>query len=400
MKYPYYNPNLHLSVLVKALFLSKVKARRKIKEYFQNLTGKKYILITNSCKTALYLSYKALEIPGEVITSPLTCKVAIDPIKASGNKSVYADIREGDLNINPEDIEQRINEKTIAIQAIHLGGVSCDMDSINKTGKNNKLWVIEDCAQSFGAKFKGKYTGSFGDIACFSFIKNTYGIGGGILSTNHQGIYTKARELQELFPNTSKLLTCYRIIRNFIETYRRTLPGKLFYNILMKIKGQKFSYTRVEDQLKNNLAIATKINAIQLSRIEKLHTKRKEVGKQFYTQLNDKGLITNHRYKPDNSSFTKFFVFFPEFETIPLLEKLHKNGIEAMHLEHKMGSPYQEKLIDAEKVHKTGLKQYLNVHDSVISLPIREEYNEKDLNKILEILDEYIDCNRTSSAGS
>lgn len=271
MKYPYYNPNLHLSVLLRALFTSKAKAENRINDFFKKLTGKKYILITNSCRTALYLSYKAIEKQGEVITSPLTCKVAIDPVEESGNRPFYADIREGDLNINPNDIEHRINEKTIAIQAIHLGGVSCDMYSIREIAKKNKLWVIEDCAQSFGAKYKGKYTGSFGDIACFSLIKNAYGIGGGILATNNKEIYKKAKELQEQFSNTSKLLTYYRVTRNFIETYKRTLFGKLIYKLLMKMKGQKTSYCQEDN---GNTTIKSKRTSSQEKRCWKriLHT--------------------------------------------------------------------------------------------------------------------------------
>lgn len=383
MKYPYYNPNLPLSVLIKALFTSKAKAENRIKNYFKSLTGKKYILLTNSCRSALYLSYKAIEQQGEVITSPLTCKVAIDPIEESGNNPVYADIREDDLNMNPDDIEHRITKKTAAVKAIHLGGVSCEMDSINEIAKRHKLWVIEDCAQSFGAKYKGKYTGSFGDIACFSLIKNAYGIGGGILATNHLDVYKKAQKKQKQFSNTSKLLTYYRVTRNFVETYKRTLLGKLFHKLLMKMKGKKTSYTKVEDQLKKNPHIATKITAIQLSRINKLHHKRKKAGIEFYTQLKETGLLVNHEYNPENSSFTKFFAYHPEFDTIPLLEKLHKNKIEAMHLEHKTGSPYQEKFLDEEAAHRKGLKQYLKVHDSVISLPLREDFNENDINKIL-----------------
>jgi len=384
MKYPYYNPNLHLSVLVKALFLSKTNADNRITDYFKALTGKKYILITNSCRTALYLSYKSLEKQGEVITSPLTCKVAIDPIETSGNSPVYADIRVSDLNINPDDIKHRITEKTIGIQAIHLGGVACDIESISEIAKKNNLWLIEDCAQSFGANYSGKHTGTQGDIACFSLIKNAYGISGGILATNNQKIYKKTQELQAIFPNTSKLLTYFRITRNFVDTYRRTMGGKLIYKLLMKMKGQKTSYTKVEDQLKKNPAIAAKITAIQLSRIEKLHRKRRSIGKIYYTQLKEGDLLVNHQYNPENSSFTKFFVFHPKFETITLLEKLHKNGIEAMHLEHKKGSPYQEMLIDEKISNKLGLEKYLSVHDRIISLPLSESFGNLEIDTILK----------------
>ena len=100
----------------------------------------------------MYLAYKAIDSTGEVITSPLTCKVAIDPIVESGNKPIFADINTGDLNINPLDIEDRINKNTIAIQTIHLGGISCEMDEIRKIAKDNKLDIIEDSCHAFGSE--------------------------------------------------------------------------------------------------------------------------------------------------------------------------------------------------------------------------------------------------------
>ena len=160
MTIPYASPNLRCGDVVQALTLPEKNAEKRIKEYFRQLTGKRYILITNSCRTALFLAYCALKAKGEVITSPLTCNVAIDPIIESGNTPVFADIGLTDLNIKPGDIPVRITSRTIVVQAIHLGGVSCDMDRIMDMAERNNLKVIEDCAQSLGAYYKGRSCGS------------------------------------------------------------------------------------------------------------------------------------------------------------------------------------------------------------------------------------------------
>lgn len=384
MKYPYYNPNLNIGTVFKAFFFSTKRAEIKIKNYFSKLTWKKYILITNSCRTALYLAYKAIDMEGEVITSPLTCKVAIDPIVESGNNPVFADINIGDLNIKPDDIEHRITPKTMAIQAIHLGGVSCDMDFISQVAKRNNLWVIEDCAQSLGATYKNNTTGTFGDIACFSLIKNAYGIGGGILATNNQKVFQKALEINKKLQTTNRLIIVFRIVRNAIETKRRYFWGRILYTFLMKAKGSKSSYETVTKQLKKIAPIQIKINALQISRLKKLNNKRKSIGRNYFERLNKKGYLVNNNYEPEDSSFTKFYIYNPHINTNAFLNKLHAVGIEAMHLEHKTNSPYQPQLVDEAKARKQQLNNYLKTHDHIISLPLQENFSEKDINFIID----------------
>ena len=385
MTYPYYSPNLGISVICRAVFLPKNKAILSIKSYFQNLSGKKYILITNSCRTALYLTYSALEKKGEVITSPLTCKVAIDPIIESGSKPVYADISIKDLNIDPTDIDSRINTNTIAVQAIHLGGNACDMEAIIKIAKENSLFLVEDCAQALGATSHGQFCGSFGDVACFSLIKNGYSIGGGILATNNEELFEKARAIQSSFKATSKSLLLYRIARNITDTYRNTLLGKGLFKILIKVRGNARSYQSVFDQLKSISAFETRIAAVQVSRYITLHKMRRELGALFYNLLTKEGLMINNGYNPKESSFTKLFVYNPDFSTAKMLKRLYQNKVEAMHLEHKNGGPYQLKLITNGSL-LIDLPVYNRVHDSIISLPLVERFKENDIRSIVQIL--------------
>jgi len=386
MKYPYYNPNLAFSAVIKTLSLSPGKAEKRIKEYFANLTGKRYILITNSCRSALFLAYRSIEKKGEVITSPLTCKVAIDPIEESANKPVFADVNTGDLNMNTDDIEHRLTNDSIAIQAIHIGGIACNMDTINNIAKKHNLWVIEDCAQSLGAKYKGKNTGSFGHIACFSLIKNAYGIGGGILATNSQDIYNKALNISKNFRKTAFILTFYRFIRNIAETHRNYTTGKLVHNMLLNIKGKKSAYQSVQEQLRNPSGLEIKVSAVQLSRLDMLHRKRKMIGNLYYQLLKNKDMLVNDDYSVHDASFTKFYVYNSGIQTIETIKALHQSGIEAMHLEHKQGSPYQEKMVSEPEALTKNLNNYLNLNDKLISLPICENFSQEDIECITSSL--------------
>jgi len=386
MNVPYASPNLRCGDVVRALFLSETDAGKRIKQYFGQLTGKRHVLITNSCRTALYLAYCALGDKGEVITSPLTCKVAIDPIIESGNTPVFADIRLDDLCIQPEDIAVRITDRTIAIQAIHLGGVSCDMDRITDLAEKKNLKVIEDCAQSLGAMYKGMPCGSFGDVSCFSLIKNAYGIGGGILATNDTAIFHKVLAMNEQFGVRTRPLTLYRISRNLLDTWRSHRFGSMLYRLLMNLKGDKAGYQSVTAQLKQINAIEKKIAAHQMGRWSVLHKQRALIGKHYYERLTAAGIMGNQGFNAEYSSFTKLFVYHPAINAQKLIIAFKKKGIEAMHLEQKHGSPVQKRLVSAARCSEKGLENYNNVHDHLISLPLFEQMSEACLAEILNFM--------------
>jgi dTDP-4-amino-4,6-dideoxygalactose transaminase len=377
MMTPYASPNLRLRDLAAALMMLEKDAEEQITHFFSSLTGKPYVLITNSCRSALFLAYTAAGIRGEVVTSPLTCKVAIDPIVESGNTPVFADISMGDLNIRADDIAHRITEKTIAIQAIHLGGVVCDMAPILAVAKKRDLLVVEDCAQSLGATHKGKPAGSFGDVACFSLIKNGYGIGGGILATHDKALYQKAKYINAYQSPASPVLAVFRILRNLLDTQRSREPAFLLYRLLMRLKRDRQSYSSVTAQLHPASAVEKKISARQIARWETLHARRRKIGRRYYDRLVSQGLMQNHGFDPEQSSFTKFFVYHPGIRSKKHLKILEKMGIEAMHLEQKHGSPFQERLVPAPRKDAGNLKNYDKVHDCLVSLPVLEDMGEE-----------------------
>ena len=132
-------------------------------------------LAVSNGTAALHMALLALGIGGgdEVITPSLTFIADQNVTTLVGAKNVLADITSyEDWSMSPEDIEAKITAKTKAIMIVHYAGFSCDMEKILALCKKNDLFLIEDCAHTPGADYKGQPLGTFGDIAAFSFFTN------------------------------------------------------------------------------------------------------------------------------------------------------------------------------------------------------------------------------------
>lgn len=163
--------------------------------------GVKHAVGLNSGTDALFIALRSLGIgPGdEVITTPFTFFATAEAISHVGATPVFVDIEEDSFNIDPELIEPAITSRTKAILPVHLFGRSCDMDRIMAIADHHGLKIVEDCAQSFGATWKGRKTGTFGALSCFSFFptKNLNAFGdGGLLVTDDDELASTARMLR------------------------------------------------------------------------------------------------------------------------------------------------------------------------------------------------------------
>ena len=115
----------------------------------------------------------------------------------TGAKPVLADVELNSQNIDPKDIEKKINKNTKAILIVHFAGRACNMNKIMKIVKKHKLHLIEDCAHSIEGKYQNKSLGTFGTFGCFSFYatKNLSIGEGGMLVTSNKKLYDRARVL-------------------------------------------------------------------------------------------------------------------------------------------------------------------------------------------------------------
>ncbi len=138
---------------------------------------------------ALHLALAAagIEAGDEVITTPFTFIATAEAICYLGARPVFVDIDPQTFNIDITQIEAAITRRTKAILPVHLFGQPVDMDSLMEIAERHGLKVIEDCAQSFGAQYRGRQTGTFGDAGCFSFFpsKNLGCFGDGGMITTH-----------------------------------------------------------------------------------------------------------------------------------------------------------------------------------------------------------------------
>jgi len=169
----------------------------KFEENVATLCGTKYACGLNSGTDALMLalSLSGIRKGDEVITPPNSFIASTAAIVHLGAIPVFVDVLQ-DQNIDPSIIEAAITKKTKAIMPVHLTGRMCDMDPIMDIAKKHGLVVIEDAAQSVGSKYKGKLSGSIGNVGCFSThpLKNLNACGdGGFLTTNDEVIYNKSR---------------------------------------------------------------------------------------------------------------------------------------------------------------------------------------------------------------
>lgn len=129
------------------------------------------VAAVNSCTAALHVSMIAAGLgPGdEVITTAMTFCATVNAIIHSGATPILADIQPDTLNIDPEDIENKITDHTRAVIPVHFAGRACDMDAIMAITEEHDLKLIEDCAHAIETQWKGRRTGTFGDFGCFSF---------------------------------------------------------------------------------------------------------------------------------------------------------------------------------------------------------------------------------------
>jgi len=118
---------------------------------------------------ALELTLQAMDLRGEVITTPFTFASTTHAIVRNGLEPVFCDIRSEDYTIDAEKIEGLITDKTCAIMPVHVYGNVCDVDKIQELAEKYHLNVIYDAAHTFGVEYKGEGIGCYGDASCFSF---------------------------------------------------------------------------------------------------------------------------------------------------------------------------------------------------------------------------------------
>ncbi len=201
-KIPIYAPNLSgnekkyiLDCLDSTWISSKGEYIKKFETAFADNIDCKYAASVCNGTVALHLALVALGIgpDDEVIVPTLTYIASVNSIVYTGAKPVFVDSLACSWQMDPNDVRQKITSKTKAIMCVHLYGQACDMDALKQIAKEHNLYLVEDCAEAIGSRYKNQHVGTFGDVATFSFFGNkTITTGeGGMVVTNDETIYDR-----------------------------------------------------------------------------------------------------------------------------------------------------------------------------------------------------------------
>ena len=169
---------------------------REFEKEFAEWCGVNYAVALMNGTVALDVALNALGIGvgDEVIVTSRTFLASVSSIVNVGAIPVFADVSEDSQNITPESVYEKVTSKSKAIMCVHLAGWPCDMDGMMDLADKLGLFLIEDCAQAHGAKYKGRAVGSIGHIGCWSFCQDkimTTGGEGGMVTTNNKSLWSK-----------------------------------------------------------------------------------------------------------------------------------------------------------------------------------------------------------------
>jgi dTDP-4-amino-4,6-dideoxygalactose transaminase len=173
----------------------------EFEEKFSRLTGARFSIATTSCTTALHIAVAALGLkPGdEVIVPAFTWVATANVVEYMGAKPVFCDIELDSFNIASGQIESLITPRTVGMIPVHLFGLCAHMEPILEIARKYCLWVVEDAACGFGARYHGRHAGTFGEAGCFSFHprKSITTGEGGMITTSSDLMDRLARSLRD-----------------------------------------------------------------------------------------------------------------------------------------------------------------------------------------------------------
>ncbi|MHA1338724.1 MAG: DegT/DnrJ/EryC1/StrS family aminotransferase [Promethearchaeota archaeon] len=261
------------------LFYVKGKMTEKLLKTVRKYFNIKYVAAMSSGTAAIHCAIAALQIPpgNEVITTPITDMGTLIGLLYQNLIPVFADVDSNTYNITAESIKKTITDKTKAIIVVHLAGNPAEMDEIMELAQERGIFVIEDCAQAYGAKYKGKLVGTIGDIGCYSLnaYKHISAGDGGFIITNNEDLGILAENYADKFYDRNN--KCGRLSA-LAPNYRIT-------------------------ELQSAVALA------QFSKLEDITLKRHQLGNLFNKEISDLEGIYPHKVHNYNYS-TYWFTMF------------------------------------------------------------------------------------------
>ncbi|MHC1749542.1 MAG: DegT/DnrJ/EryC1/StrS family aminotransferase [Cellulosilyticaceae bacterium] len=321
------------------------------KEFGQYI-GSKYCVGVANGLDALILAFRALGIKegDEVIVQANTYIASVMGITMNGATPIFIEPDEY-YNIDTSKIEMAITENTKAVLVVHLYGQACKMDDVVEICNKHKLYLVEDCAQSHGAKYDGQMTGSFGDIGCFSFYpsKNLGAFGdAGCITTDNAQLADKIK-----------------VLRNYGSEKR-------YHNSVV-------GYNSRLDELQAGLL------RVKLSHMEELNKQREEICNQYLKGINNP-LLKLPQIRDKATQVWHLFVVYTEDREL-FVEYLSKNNIGTV-----VHYPIPPHLSEAYAYlgHKQGSYPITEAYSQhIVSLPLYNGMTQEEVQYVIDVINKY-----------
>ena len=325
--------------------------------------GTKYAVAFNSGTSALHTGLLAHGITtGEVIVPSFTFISTANAVVLAGAKPVFAEIEEDNYSLDPEDLKEKITNKTKAIIPVHYGGVSCKyIKTLREIACDKKLILIEDAAESIGAKIDNEKVGTFGHSSIFSFCQNkivTSGEGGA-MTTDDKDVYQKL-----------KLLRSHGRVENeegYFDTTEELDYIQVGYNYRMS-------------------SITAALALSQLKKIDRIIKLRRKKAKYFNDRISK---IKDVKIPIDTKNFFNVYQLYTiQLKDNKTREQLQKDFTKAGVLTKIYFTPIHLKTFYKEKFNykKGDLPRTEKISEKVITIPLYPKMTKQDMDYIIKVI--------------
>lgn len=353
---------------------------KKVTEFLEEKFKLKKVLMTTSATAALEMAAQliGLKAGDQVIMPSFTFSSTANAVLKEGAVPVFAEVKEENFNLDPADFAAKITAQTKAVIPVHYGGLSCDMEEIQKIAEANGIYIIEDAAHAVNSFYQSRALGSLGDFGCYSFhgTKNFVSGEGGalIINSERRDLIEKAEVIREKGTDRSQFL------RGEIDKYSWQQVGSSY--------------------LPSDILMA--VLAAQFEKMEYITAKRKEIHNYYNQHLKrflEANFLTGLPSVPaaKKSSYHIYYLKFKKEKFRDyVLEALKRAGIKAAsHFQPLHSSPMGAEL----GYQKDDLPKTLKISKTILRLPIYPDLSQADLEYIVSSLNKIFKSLSRQEAG-
>lgn len=359
-----------VSQVLESKWISTGARVREFERAFAEYLGVKHAIAVSSCTAALHLSLvvTGIGVGDEVITTPYTFTATAEAIRYVGAKPVFVDINPETLNIDIEKIESAITPLTKAVIPVHIAGLPCDMDALQRICQTHNLVLIDDAAHAIPTRYNGSFIGNIGDLSSFSFYanKNMTTGEGGMITTN-----------DDAYAETLRTMRLHGIDK---DAWARQSKRSIWrYDITSE--GYKYNMTDIQAAM----------GLCQLMKLNKQHERRHKFAEIYNTELQKYSQIKTPYY-PENANEHAWHLYIIQLQTgnrDDFVESLREENIECsvhyipLHLFDFYQKQYGYNVGDFPNAEA--------VFERVVSLPLHPGLSESDVSLVIDTIGKVLD---------